>query len=165
MCDYVASGASSVISGMETPESLDLRKRNTPAGSTTPGDSSMGTQALVEAAPKQLYQVCAVPRLTDCVDWCVCVQVLETKDTSALGGLMGSTHKYVVPSMDKGTGAKLVQKQQVEGVQVTMLRAMRAACCVLCVLCVLRAMRAAWWLSPACLSDRFGSERDGRPRR
>jgi len=96
------SGASSVISGMETPESLDLRKRNTPAGSTTPGDSSMGTQALVEAAPKQLYQV------------------LETKDTSALGGLMGSTHKYVVPSMDKGTGAKLVQKQQVEGVQIAL---------------------------------------------
>ena len=147
----MASGASSVISGMETPESLDLRKRNTPAGSTTPGDSSMGTQALVEAAPKQLYQVCAVARVTDCIEWCV--QVLESKDTSSLGGLMGSTHKYTVPSMDKGTGAKLVQKQQVEGVQVAMLR---AACCVL---------RAAWWLSPVCLSDRFGSERDGRPRR
>jgi len=94
------SGASSVISGMETPESLDLRKRNTPAGSTTPGDSSQGT--MVSSEPKQLYQV------------------LEQKDASALGGLMGSTHKYSVPSMDKGTGAKLVQKQQVEGVQIAL---------------------------------------------
>lgn len=106
------SGASSVVSGMETPESLDLRKAR--PGASTPGDTSLDSQE-----PKALYQV------------------LEQKQNSALGGLMvralmywvlgadvgwcwqGSTHKYAVPSMDKGTGAQLVQKQSAEGVEVT----------------------------------------------
>jgi len=61
------SGASSVVSGMETPESLDLRKsRGEGTGDTTPSE-----------APKALYQV------------------LSTQDAgSARGQFMASTHTY-----------------------------------------------------------------------
>mmetsp|Transcript_16524 Transcript_16524/g.29664 ORF Transcript_16524/g.29664 Transcript_16524/m.29664 type:complete len:579 (-) Transcript_16524:172-1908(-) len=63
---------SSISSGMETPETLQLRKKDG-TGTETPDTIQQG-------ATKQLYQV------------------LEEKKTSVGGALFGTSHTYVVPS-------------------------------------------------------------------
>jgi len=65
------TGLSSVTSGLETPDAIDLRKR---AGLDTP-------ETPLSAVPRDLYKV------------------VEQKETGIGGGLFGSDKKYVIPGM------------------------------------------------------------------
>ncbi len=69
----VASGISSIPSGFDTPEVVDLRKRQ---GITTPSVPTV-------LPPGQLYTV------------------LEQKQANVGSGIMGTDHVYVVPGMEK----------------------------------------------------------------
>lgn len=80
--------AFTVSTGLETPETLELRKGarkgiETPSGLAPPPPPAGGAAAA--EAPKALYQV------------------LDQKQTGLAGGLLGTKHGYVVPA--KGAGA------------------------------------------------------------
>ena len=79
---------SSISSGMETPETLQLRKKDG-TGTETPDTIQQG-------ATKQLYQV------------------LEEKKTSVGGALFGTSHTYVVPSETSATERRAREAKKVK---------------------------------------------------
>jgi splicing factor 3B subunit 2 len=85
--DSVTSGISSASSGMETPESINLRKKDG-TGTETP-DSIKAS-----SAPRALYQV-----------------LEEKKATVGSGSLFGSAHTYALPT---GGGMSEAEKRREE---------------------------------------------------
>jgi splicing factor 3B subunit 2 len=71
--DSGITSVSSLTSGMETPDAMQLRKKGDGTGTETPDTVKQG------AAPRQLYTV------------------LEEKKAGVGGSLFGSAHSYVVP--------------------------------------------------------------------
>jgi len=80
------TGISSVTSGLETPDAIDLRKR---AGLDTP-------ETPLSAVPRDLYKV------------------VEQKETDIGGGLFGSNKKYVVPGMGQNEIQVALNPDQLE---------------------------------------------------
>jgi splicing factor 3B subunit 2 len=81
IADGTASVATSMISGMETPDVVDLRKGGIRK------DAGFDTPQLAAEHPPALYQI------------------LEEKRTGLTGGLLGTSHGYVVPTGPQTVGA------------------------------------------------------------